>query len=83
MAGSRAIPLCNINASYQLLETDILGAVERVLASGQLINGPDVKLLENALAAYCGVNSAIGCASGTDALSLAIHALVPHGPPSP
>ncbi len=75
MSGSRAIPLCDINLSFQQLETEILQAVERVLVSGQLINGPDVKLLENGLAAYCGVNAAVGCASGTDALSLAIHAL--------
>lgn len=75
MSGSRAIPLCDINLSFQQLETEILQAVERVLVSGQFINGPDVKLLENGLAAYCGVNAAVGCASGTDALSLAIHAL--------
>jgi len=75
MATPRNIPLCNINASYQQLELEILGAVERVFSSGQVINGPDVKQLEAALASYCGVNAGVACASGTDALSLAIHAL--------
>jgi dTDP-4-amino-4,6-dideoxygalactose transaminase len=50
-------------------------AVARVLASGRVINGPEVAALEREVAAVCGVSHGVGCASGTDALSLAIHAL--------
>jgi dTDP-4-amino-4,6-dideoxygalactose transaminase len=52
-----------------------MAAVSRVLASGQVILGPEVAALEEGIAQYCGVNHAVGCASGTDALLLALHAL--------
>jgi UDP-2-acetamido-2-deoxy-ribo-hexuluronate aminotransferase len=47
----------------------------RVLAHGQYINGPEVRELEQTLAAYVGTKHAVGCASGTDALLLALMAL--------
>jgi dTDP-4-amino-4,6-dideoxygalactose transaminase len=50
-------------------------AVARVLASGQVILGPEVHALEEEVAAYCGASHGVGCGSGTDALSLALHAL--------
>ena len=43
-------------------------AVARVLASGQVILGPEVAALEEEVAAYCGAAHGVGCASGTDAL---------------
>src|SRR5207248_8147497 len=46
-----------------------------VLASGQVILGPEVAALEREVADYCGAAHAVGCASGTDALLLALHAL--------
>lgn len=47
----------------------------RVLDHGQYIMGPEVAELESTLAAYCGVEHALGCANGTDALILALMAL--------
>lgn len=53
------------------LNTNISG----VLAHGQYINGPEVRKLEETLAAWVGVKHAVGCASGTDALLMALMAL--------
>ena len=44
----------------------------RVLASGQVILGPEVTAFEREAADYCGAAHAVGCGSGTDALSLAL-----------
>lgn len=70
-----AIPLCDIQASYESLKDEIDAAVARTLASGQVILGPEVAALEREVAAYCGVKYAVGCASGSDALLLALSAL--------
>ncbi|MBD3336714.1 MAG: transcriptional regulator, partial [Candidatus Eisenbacteria bacterium] len=53
----------------------IMEAVDRVLASGQWILGSEVKALEAELSPLCGGAEAIGCASGTDAIYLALKAL--------
>ena len=49
--------------------------ITRVLAHGQYVNGPEVRELEATLAAYVGTKHAVGCASGTDALLMALMAL--------
>lgn len=48
--------------------------MQAVLSHGRFINGPEVKELEGSLAEYVGVEHAIGCASGTDALLMALMA---------
>lgn len=48
--------------------------MQAVLAHGQYINGPEVRELEEKLAQYAGVSHAVGCASGTDALLMALMA---------
>jgi dTDP-4-amino-4,6-dideoxygalactose transaminase len=53
----------------------IENALRRVLASGQVILGPEVAALEQEIARYCGTGYAVGCASGTDALLLTLQAL--------
>jgi len=50
-------------------------AVERVLQSGRFVLGPDCEQLERGLAGYCQTAEAVACASGSDALLLALMAL--------
>ena len=69
------VPLCDIQAQYQALKTEIDEAVARVLSSGQAILGPEVAAFEQEAAAYCNAKYGVGCSSGTDALILALHAL--------
>jgi len=69
------VPLCDLQAQYRELQPELEAAVMRVLASGQVILGPEVAALEAEVARYCGVGHGVGCGSGTDALSLALHAL--------
>jgi dTDP-4-amino-4,6-dideoxygalactose transaminase len=69
------VPLCDLQTQYAALQPQIEAALARVLASGQVILGPEVQALEEEVAAYCGASHGVGCGSGTDALSLALHAL--------
>jgi dTDP-4-amino-4,6-dideoxygalactose transaminase len=75
MTTTLGVPLCDLLSQYRELEPQLLEAVRRVLDSGQVILGPEVAALEKEIAAYCGAGYAVGCASGTDALLLALHAL--------
>ncbi len=75
MAPSNSIPLVDVQAQYRALEPQLAETVLRVLASGQVILGPEVTAFEAEVAEYCGVSHGIGCGSGTEALSLALHAL--------
>jgi dTDP-4-amino-4,6-dideoxygalactose transaminase len=67
--------MLDLGRQYSLLRSEILAAVERVCASQHFILGPEVEALEREVAAYCGAAEAVGCASGTDALWLALLAL--------
>jgi len=49
--------------------------IQTVLAHGRYIMGPEIAELENRLAEYVNCRHAIGCASGTDALLMALLAL--------
>ncbi len=69
------IPLVDFKAQYKSIEKEIDAAIKEVLLSGQYILGPVVKEFEEQVAAYCGVKYAIGVASGSDALILALRAL--------
>lgn len=69
------VPLCDIQAQFRELAEPIREAVHRVLASGQVILGPEVAALESEVARYCGTSRGVGCASGSDALWLALEAL--------
>jgi len=74
-AGSRKVPLLDLTKQFASIREQALAAVAGVLESGRYILGPEVSALEEEVAAYCGVEHGIGCASGTDALILALRAL--------
>ena len=68
------VPFIDLGTQYRLIQDEVETAVLRVLRSGQYIMGPEVDALEQALADYVGVRHAISCASGTDALVMALMA---------
>src|SRR6185295_2120384 len=69
------IPLINLKAQFTPLRAEMLASLERILDSQQFVLGPEVKALEEEVAAYSSVKHAIGCSSGSDALLLALMAL--------
>jgi dTDP-4-amino-4,6-dideoxygalactose transaminase len=74
-AGVRAIPLLDLTRQYQPLRELVQAALARVIESQRFILGAEVERFEQRFAAYCGARFAIGCASGTDALELALMAM--------
>jgi dTDP-4-amino-4,6-dideoxygalactose transaminase len=68
------IPFIDIAAQRRRIGPAVEEAVARVLAHCQFINGPEVAVLEAALAAYCGAKHVVTCASGTDALLMVLMA---------
>lgn len=65
----------DLKAQYRHLKASIDARIQAVLDHGQYILGPEVKELESRLAARIGAKHCISCASGTDALLLALLAL--------
>ena len=71
----RRVPLLDLSVQNAPIREEILAAMARVLDSQQFILGEDMRLLEDEIAGYCGTSHAVGCASGSDALSLSLQAL--------
>jgi dTDP-4-amino-4,6-dideoxygalactose transaminase len=69
------VPLLDVNRGNSELREEILAAITTVVDSGRFLHGPEVTRLEQMVAAECAVPHAIGCASGSDALLLALIAL--------
>ncbi len=67
-----SVPLLDLRRQYDRIGAEVLAAVERVCASQHYILGAEVEALERELAEFCGTRDAVGCASGTDALWLAL-----------
>ncbi|GAF86496.1 unnamed protein product, partial [marine sediment metagenome] len=66
------IPLVDLEAQYDTIKDEIDNALRSVIGNGQFILGPEVETFESEIAAYCQTKFAIGVASGTDALQLAL-----------
>ncbi|WP_102510180.1 DegT/DnrJ/EryC1/StrS family aminotransferase [Sanguibacter massiliensis] len=77
--GSTLVPLNDLSRALQGQREDLLGAVARVIDSGWLVHGPEHAAFEQELAAFVGATHALGVASGTDALELAMRALAAPG----
>src|SRR5262245_53229003 len=69
---TRQIPLLDLKAQHAGIRDEVLAAVIRVIDSQRFILGDEVTALEQEIAAYCMVKHAVGCASGSDALYLAL-----------
>jgi dTDP-4-amino-4,6-dideoxygalactose transaminase len=69
------VPLFDNRRQHALLRADMLAALARVCDSGAFILGAEVADCERKVAEYCRVRHAVGCASGSDALLLALMAL--------
>jgi dTDP-4-amino-4,6-dideoxygalactose transaminase len=69
------VPLIDLSGQHQSLRPQLLDAVSRVIDSQQFVLGSEVASLEEEIASYSTTNFAIGCASGSDALLLALMAL--------
>jgi dTDP-4-amino-4,6-dideoxygalactose transaminase len=62
------VPLLDLKAQYATIRDEMMPALEAVMESQFFINGPEVKALEQAVAAYSECKAAVGVSSGTDAL---------------
>src|SRR3974390_2816262 len=71
---SESIQFIDLLAQRRRLGGSIDMAISRVLAHSQFIMGPEVRAFEQELAAFCGAKHVVSCASGTDALVLALRA---------
>jgi dTDP-4-amino-4,6-dideoxygalactose transaminase len=69
------VPLLDLKAQYATIREEIRAAVDDVFDSQRFILGPHVSALEKEFAHLCGVPSAVGVASGSDALLLSLKAL--------
>ncbi len=66
------IPLVDLKAQYKAIKKEIDEAVQAVIDRGEFILGHEVEVFEQEIAAYLGVEHAVGVASGTEALQLAL-----------
>jgi len=67
-----SVPILDLQRQYAQVREEVLRAIERVCASQHFILGLEVEEFERELAKFCGAHYAVGCASGTDALWLAL-----------
>src|ERR1051326_1211846 len=66
------IPMLDLSRQYALLRSEVLAAIARVCDSQRYILGEEVVAFEREFAALCTTIDAVGCASGTEGLWLAL-----------
>jgi dTDP-4-amino-4,6-dideoxygalactose transaminase len=71
----KQIPLLDLRAQHQQIRDEVLEQIVRVVDSQNFILGEEVQKFEAEIATYCQTKYAVGCGSGSDALSLALMAL--------
>jgi len=74
MTSQKRMDFIDLKAQQQRISTLLAENIQRVLAHGQYIMGPEIQELETKLATYVGVKHAISCSSGTDALLMPLMA---------
>ncbi len=74
-AANQAVPLLDVGRGNAALRDEIIQALTDVYDSGRFLHGPQVTELENEVARLSNTRFAVGCASGSDALLLALMAL--------
>ncbi len=74
MTRKTEVPLLDLRAQYATIKDEIDDVVRRVVESQLFVLGEEVSSLERELAEYCGTSHAVGCASGSDAILLALMA---------
>lgn len=71
----QSVPLLDVNRGNAPLRDAMLAAITKVVDSGRFLFGPDVAQLEQSVAHWCGAKHGVSCASGSDAILLALLAL--------
>lgn len=69
------IPLVDLKAEFQEIRSEVYEKFDEIFESMHLILGPNTEAFEREFAEFCGARHAVGVSSGTDALSVALHAL--------
>ncbi len=72
ISAQNAVPLLDLRRQYDSLREEVLAAIARVCDSQGFILGPEVEALEREISTLTGATAAVGCASGTEALWLAL-----------
>jgi dTDP-3-amino-3,4,6-trideoxy-alpha-D-glucose transaminase len=70
-----AVGLFDTRTPLEPLQDAVMAAIQRVVASGKYILGPEVSALEREFADYCGAQHGVGVANGTDAITIALRAM--------
>ena len=70
-----SVPLLDVGKGNGPLKNEILSAFSEIINSGRFVGGPHCESLENAIAGISGTEFAVSCASGSDALLLALMAI--------
>lgn len=70
-----SVPFADLYAQYLSIRGELDAALAEVIRSSAFIRGPFVEAFEREFAAACGLEHAVSCANGTDALYIALHAL--------